>query len=308
MHQTKLLKSVLELFEEYFKSGANEIAIQKEKQLFLDMNGEWIEKHDERLTYLALETFCVQLANSRETQFGVKNPSLSTSIPGTNYRVQAMHHSVLANQRVQINIRIPSTKIFSIEDFYLDPTLGYSYQDMLEWVKQRKNILISGGTGTGKTSLLNTLLQEIDHKERIVTIQDSPELTIPHPNKTEILVSKNDDANFSYIDGVNASMRLSPGRLILGELDTRNTLPFLRLNNTGHSGSISTIHANSPLLAIKAITINATFHYQVNDQVLHDYIHGGLDYIVQISYDRAKKQRIISAVEDLKKSLLAKSA
>lgn len=303
--QTKVLKNLLKIFDEHLKSGANEIAIRDEKELFLDFGGKWNLVHDDRLTLSILESFCVELANSREARFDVKTPTLSTSIPGTKYRVQAMHQSILSSQRIQINIRIPG-KIYSLDNFGLSDHLNYTREDLVSWVKKRKNILISGGTGSGKTSLLNSLLQVVRKEERVVTIEDSPEINIENPNKTQILVSKKDDDYFTYIDGINASMRLSPTRLILGELDTRNTLPFLRLNNTGHSGSISTVHANSAHDALNAIAINAMFHHHISKEVLEDYITAGLDYIIQIMFDRASNERIIVEVIDVKNTQFKK--
>ncbi|MBL0687829.1 MAG: Flp pilus assembly complex ATPase component TadA [Sulfurospirillum sp.] len=284
-----VLNNLLKVFKPYLESGANEIAISNEKKVFIDRNGDWSLEINEALNTSFLTNFAIELANSRGVLFDKKHPTLSTSLPNTNYRVQILHSSILNNQDIQINIRIPNNTVFGIESFALAKDLKYGYEDLKQFVRDRKNILINGGTGSGKTSLLNSLLKEVDIKERIVIIEDSPEIYIKNHNKTQILVNKNDDGKFNYIDGINSAMRLSPQRLILGELDTRNTLPFLRLNNTGHKGNISTLHANSAKDTLGAITINASFHYQISKDVLQEYIMQGVDYIIQISKIEGKR-------------------
>ncbi len=100
------------------------------------------------------------------------------------------------------------------------------------------------------------MIENIPKNERVVTIEDSPELKISNEDQVNILVDKSGSGFFTYEDGLNAAMRMSPDRLLLGEIDTHNTALFLRLANTGHSGMISTLHANSVVDAFIAICQN----------------------------------------------------
>ena len=163
-------------------------------------------------------------------------------------------------------------------------------------------MLISGGTATGKTSFANSLLDEIPLDERVITVEDSPELHIHNPNKVQIVVSKNEATNYTYEKALNDCVRMSPDRLLLGEIDTRNTTLFLRLNNTGHSGSISTLHANSVEDAIHAITMNAKFSgTQASDEAIVEYFIAAIDYVIQIK--RTPQGREVHNVLDVKKDL-----
>ncbi|WP_164968123.1 CpaF/VirB11 family protein [Arcobacter sp. CECT 8986] len=297
----RLLNNLIQVFDKYFQTqGANEIVILKEKELFLCVNGKWNEFKDEQLKKEILNDFLIFLANDREQQFNKKNRSLSTSIPGTNYRVQALHKTALNDQDFSINIRIPPKEIFPIESFKLATNLPYSYDDILNFISDRKNILISGGTGSGKTSLLNTLMKKIDLEERLVIIQDSPELKSKNRNQTSILVDKKDTGTFTYQDAIDAATRLFPERLILGELDTRNTLMSLRLNNTGHAGTISTVHANSAEDALYAMNLNIRFERDISDKTITEYISRAIDYIIQIERNKKTNEREIVEILDLK--------
>ncbi|AXX92200.1 P-type type IV conjugative transfer system ATPase TrbB/VirB11 [Malaciobacter molluscorum LMG 25693] len=297
----RLLNNLIQVFDKYFQTqGANEIVILKEKELFLCVNGKWNEFKDEQLKKEILNDFLIFLANDREQQFNKKNRSLSTSIPGTNYRVQALHKTALNDQEFSINIRIPPKEIFPIESFKLAANLPYSYDDILNFISDRKNILISGGTGSGKTSLLNTLMKKIDIEERLVIIQDSPELRSKNKNQTSILVDKKDTGTFTYQDAIDAATRLFPERLILGELDTRNTLMSLRLNNTGHAGTISTVHANSAEDALYAMNLNIRFERDISDKTITEYISRAIDYIIQIERNKKTNEREIVEILDLK--------
>lgn len=301
MVMNRLLTNLIEIFHQYFElEGANEIVILKEKELFLCINGKWQEVKDEAFKKEVLNDFLTFLANDREQQFNKKNRSLSTSIPGTNYRVQALHKTALNNQEFSINIRIPPKKVFDIESFKIVNDLGFTYKDILAFVPGRKNILISGGTGSGKTSLLNTMLKEVDKDERLVIIQDSPELRSDNKNQTSILVDKKDTGTFTYQDAIDAATRLFPERLILGELDTRNTLMSLRLNNTGHAGTISTVHANSAEDALYAMNLNIRFERDISDKTIMEYITRAVDYIIQIERNKITNEREIVEILDLK--------
>jgi type IV secretion system protein VirB11 len=121
----------------------------------------------------------------------------------------------------------------------------------------RRNILISGGTSSGKTTFLNALLREVPEQERLILIEDTAELQMTHPNAVGLLAVRGSlgEAEVSAEDLLIASLRMRPDRIILGEMRGREALTFLRAVNTGHPGSISTIHADSPERAIDQLAL-----------------------------------------------------
>jgi type IV secretion system protein VirB11 len=126
-------------------------------------------------------------------------------------------------------------------------------------VKSKKTILISGGTSTGKTSLLNSLLKSVPAHERLITVEDTAEMALEHENSVGLIAVKGDlgEARIGVDDLLNASLRLRPDRIILGELRGPEAVTFLRAINTGHPGSITTIHADSPHGAFEQIALMA---------------------------------------------------
>ena len=126
-----------------------------------------------------------------------------------------------------------------------------------EAVRARRNILVSGGTSTGKTTFLNALIREIPSDERLVLIEDTPELHVEHPNHVGLIAARGSlgEAQVSTNDLVSASLRLRPDRIILGELRGVEALAFLRAINSGHPGSMTTIHADSPESAIEQLVL-----------------------------------------------------
>ncbi|MCI7484347.1 ATPase, T2SS/T4P/T4SS family [Helicobacter sp. 10-6591] len=299
----KLLEVLLLKLNPYLQRDINEICFNQEKELWLGKNGEYERVIDEELNEQFLLNFCEQLATARNLYFNIEIPHLSCSIPHSRYRVNALHPSITANNAISINIRIPSEHKFPLENFKLGEKCTFSYEDIKNLVRDKKNILISGGTASGKTSFANSLIEEIGINERIVSVEDSPELHIKNPNKVQIVVSKNEATNYTYEKALNDCMRMSPDRLLLGEIDTRNTMLFLRLNNTGHSGSISTLHANSVEDAIYAITMNAKFSgaNDVSNEAIVDYFIAAIDYVIQIK--RTKDGRVVDNVLNVKKDL-----
>lgn len=300
--RSKILESLIGKLEKYLSMDINEIAFNQEKELWIAKNGVWERLEDEELNERTLLNFCEQLATARNLFFNIDVPHLSCSIPNSRYRVNALHPSITATNSISINIRIPSEKKFPLENFKINPQCPYTYEDLKNFIKDKKNVLISGGTATGKTSFANSLLDEIPLDERVITVEDSPELHIHNPNKVQIVVSKNEATNYTYEKALNDCVRMSPDRLLLGEIDTRNTTLFLRLNNTGHSGSISTLHANSVEDAIHAITMNAKFSgTQASDEAIVEYFIAAIDYVIQIK--RTPQGREVHNVLDVKKDL-----
>lgn len=124
-------------------------------------------------------------------------------------------------------------------------------------VGERRNVLISGGTSTGKTTFLNALIREIPKTERLILIEDTPELCVEHENHVGLIAVRGElgEARVTANDLVTASLRLRPDRIILGELRGSEAFAFLRAINSGHPGSMTTIHADSPESAIEQLVL-----------------------------------------------------
>ena len=154
-----------------------------------------------------------------------------------------------------------------------------------EAVCSRKNILVSGGTATGKTTFLNAISKEIDDHERLVTIEDTPEVELAQPNVLRLIASKGSqgEARVTIQDLLEASLRLRPERILLGELRGAEAYTFLQAVNTGHPGSVSTLHADSPSGAFERLALMVM---QANlglrrDEILA-YIRSVIEIVIQL--------------------------
>jgi type IV secretion system protein VirB11 len=166
-------------------------------------------------------------------------------------------------------------------------------------VLQRRTILISGGTSTGKTTFLNALLREIPKQERVVLVEDTAELRLPGPNGVGLIAVKGElgEARVGADDLLQASLRLRPDRIVLGELRGNETVSFLRAINTGHPGSFSTVHANSPRGALDQISLMAMQSgIGLTRAETLEYAASVIDVVVQL--DRAGGQRGVAAIAD----------
>ena len=124
-------------------------------------------------------------------------------------------------------------------------------------IAARRTILISGGTSTGKTTFLNAMLAEIPPEERVILVEDTPELHLPAANGVGLVAVKGElgEARVTPDTLVQAALRLRPDRIVVGELRGSEAVSFLRAINTGHPGSFSTVHANSPRGALEQIAL-----------------------------------------------------
>jgi type IV secretion system protein VirB11 len=157
---------------------------------------------------------------------------------------------------------------------------------LAEAVRGRKNILISGGTSTGKTTFLNALMREIPPEERLILIEDTPELRLRHDNAVGFVAARSrlGEGEVSANDLVAASLRMRPDRIILGELRGEEAYAFLRAVNTGHPGSMTTIHADSAERAIEQLALLVLqTGTRLGREDVHYYVKRTIDVFVQLS-------------------------
>jgi type IV secretion system protein VirB11 len=164
-------------------------------------------------------------------------------------------------------------------------------------IAARKTILISGGTSTGKTTFLNAMLGEIPAGERVVLVEDTPELRLPGANGVGLVAVKGElgEAKVTANELLQAALRLRPDRIVLGELRGAESVSFLRAINTGHPGSFSTIHANSLRGALEqlALMVMQTGIGLSREDTI-DYASSVIDVIVQL--ERSEGRRRIAAI------------
>ncbi|WP_379548147.1 P-type DNA transfer ATPase VirB11 [Qipengyuania sp. DSG2-2] len=164
-----------------------------------------------------------------------------------------------------------------------------------EAIRQRRTILISGGTSTGKTTFLNAMLGEIPPHQRVVLVEDTPELRLPGENGVGLVAVKGElgEAKVTANELLQAALRLRPDRIVLGELRGAESVSFLRAINTGHPGSFSTIHANSLRGALEQLSLmvmQTGIGLSRSDTIA--YAASVIDVVVQLGRDAEGKRGI----------------
>jgi type IV secretion system protein VirB11 len=157
----------------------------------------------------------------------------------------------------------------------------------------RKNILISGGTSSGKTTFLNALLREIPAHERLILIEDTPELEMTHANSVGFVATRSaiSEATVTAEDLLIAALRMRPDRIILGELRGSEAFTFLRSINTGHPGSMTTIHADTPARAVEQLALLVLQSgTQLRRADVVQYVRSSIDVFVQLERIGGRRQ------------------
>ncbi len=201
-----------------------------------------------------------------------------------------------------MTIRKFSRKPFTASDLIKFGSLSPKMVSFLEaCVKGRMNIIVSGGTGSGKTTLLNVLSSSIPNNERIVTIEDAAEIQL---NQDHVVTLESRPPNLegsgqiTIRDLVRNSLRMRPDRILVGEVRSGETLDMLQAMNTGHDGSLTTAHANSPReLMSRLETMVLMSGMDLPVRAIREQIHSALDIVVQQSRMKDGSRKIVNITE-----------
>lgn len=245
--------------------SVNDILINSHNSIFIESNGKLLEtdlsfESEEKL----LEVVNI-IASSVGRTLDKERPFLDARLPDGS-RVNIITPP-LTLDGIALSIRKFSSKLITLDDMVKNEVMSQEMADFLKICARSKiNILIVGGTGVGKTTLLNAIAQHIGETERVVTIEDSAELKLPIKHVVRMEAKQRtpgkENTEVSIRDLVSNSLRMRPDRVIIGEVRGHEAFDMIQAINTGHDGSMTSIHANSPreaLLRLESmITLAAT--------------------------------------------------
>ena len=287
----KQLKHIAYHLEKHSDENLSEIMVNPDGSIWVEVQGEiykspFVYSAEERDSIIRL------LAGYHKLICNSESPTLSVKLPIFNGgRFQGVIPPVTA--AAAFSIRFPPKKMFSLEELVTYKTLTASQANDLEnAVNQHKNILIVGGTGTGKTTIANALLNIIKN-ERLIVIEDNPELKIDTENIFHMLTT----VDFDLRKAVEVSMRLRPDRIIVGEIrDGGTAVDLSKAWLSGHPGGIGTLHANNSKDAIRRL-------YSLMQEVVvtpsMDLIKSAIDLIVVVKKVRLSETKIVRKVVDI---------
>jgi type IV secretion system protein VirB11 len=310
-----------------------ELCINRPCEAFVETAGGW-QRH--ALPYADFEwcsRFAKLVANSTQQRVDATAPLLSASLP-SGERVQLVLPPATTSGCVAISIRRPADEVWSIEDlarrgiFRRTGRAARSLDDverellrllsagehpafMRLAVASRKNILVSGPTGSGKTTWTKALIREIPSSERLITIEDARELVLDrHPNHVRLFYSKDDQgvARVTPKQLLECCLRMKPDRILLAELRAEEAFDYLRNVNSGHPGSITSVHAASADLAFEQLVLLIkqnqggrelarqdikSLLYLLIDVVVQFGVESHQRFIKEIWYDPERKRRAV---------------
>ena len=332
MSNTAPLLSWMQPFQPFLDmDGLTELCINRPNEIWCEGRDGW-QRHeiaDSKLSADGLVNgFARLVASFTRQEITKQKPVLSATLPGGE-RCQIVIPPAVPDGTISITIRKPSDVSLSLDDLRsaglfeevqtLAGRLSESDERLLslykagDWpvffdqaVKARKNIIISGATGSGKTTFSKSLIRCIPDHERIVTIEDALELEVPAPNHVRLLYSK--DGQGQSVAGpkqlLESCLRMRPDRILLQELRDGTAFFYLRNANSGHPGSITTVHADSAMLAFEQLTLLVK-ESEGGAQIDRDDIRALLvmlvDIVVQIKKMPDGKRRITEVYFDPEK-------
>lgn len=294
-----------------------EIAVNKPGHVYVERLGaEHMEHHEiAELTADEIQNIGERVAGVTSQFISRSKPILSAALP-TGERIQIVLPPA-APEGGSISIRKQVVNNLTLEEYRDNGSLekvsvavgGLSdidreliahlrtnriYDFIHTAIAKRVSVLISGGTSSGKTTFLNACLKSIDPHERILTLEDTRELFPPQANKVHLIASKGDQgtADVTIQSLLEASLRMRPDRLFVGEIRGAEAFSFLRAINTGHPGSMSTVHADTPMGAYEQLAMMMQQAGMSSGYSKHDlmsYIQMVIPIVIQLRRDGGKR-------------------
>ncbi|MBN8531314.1 MAG: P-type DNA transfer ATPase VirB11 [Alphaproteobacteria bacterium] len=311
------LKPLQRLFE---RDGVSEISLNQPKEAWVEVYGDMYREDIPEFDIEHMKSLARLVAQSTDQKVSEENPLLSASLP-QGYRIQIVFPPACEAGKVAVSIRKQTIMNFDLDQYEaigafqstlvnekddpIDKELrrlldsGEIKQFIIQAIQAKKNIIISGGTSTGKTTFLNAAIKVIPPTERVITCEDAREINLDHlPNRVHLLASKGGQgrAQVTTQDLIEACLRLRPDRIMVGELRGKEAFSFLRAVNTGHPGSISTLHADTPALAFEQLNLMVMQAGLglTRDQII-EYVHTVINVVIQLKRG-PKGKRFVSEV------------
>ena len=279
-----------------------EVMINGPKDIFIEIDGK-IQKVEAQFENEDLLRAAVNnIAQSVGRRIDEHNPRLDARLPN-GYRI----HAVLppcARNGTTVAIRKFFEVQITLKDCIKNETLNRAVAIFLDVaVKLGKNILISGGTGSGKTTFLSTLSQRMPKGERVIVIEDASELRLNYENAVFFETRQKDSQGKGAVsvgDLLKSSLRLRPDRIIVGEVRGAEVLGLIQAMSTGHKGCMGTVHANTSLDALFRLEALAQESEKpLHEKILRHQISESLDLVVQMARGPDGKRRVVEVAEVL---------
>lgn len=305
----RVVRELLAPFALFLKDQSlYEVIVNRPGQVLTEGAGGWRTHDLPELTFDKLMRLARAVASFSSQSIDETRPILSATLPGDE-RIQIVIPPATTKNTVSITIRKPSSVTLTLDDLegrdlFADVIVdgegasaedqrlvalyeGGSFRDFLcEAVMARKNIIISGATGSGKTTLSKALIRHIPKAERIISIEDTPELVIPQPNHVRLFYSKGGQglSKAGAKELLESCLRMRPDRILLQELRDGTAFYYIRNVNSGHPGSITTVHADSAALAFEQLTLlvkESEGGRDLERADVHSLLKASIDIIVQ---------------------------
>lgn len=303
----------------FAEDGVAEISINEPCKAWIEKFGDMFPVDLPEYTFEYLSGLAQLVAQSTDQEISPEKPLLSASLPN-GFRIQIVIPPAAESGKIIMSIRKGSTLNWDLNDYekmgafektavlnevnpedieLCELMKNNNIKEFLEKsIIYKKNIIISGGTSTGKTTFTNACLKSIPPEERLITAEDAREVVLDRqPNKVHLLASKGGQglAKVTTQDLIEACLRLRPDRIIVGEIRGAEAFSFLRAINTGHPGSISTVHADTPEMAVEQLKLMVMqAGLGMPPKEVKEYILSVVDVVVQLK--RQDKKRFISEI------------
>ncbi len=276
-----------------------EIMVNGPKKLFFEQEGRLCRSTQEFVDDGQLRALIDRVLGPLGRRIDESSPMVNARLP-QGHRVHAIIPPLALDGPV-LTIRKFTKRVMTLEDMVAKGSFDETMRGFLTWaVRARKSIAVSGGTGSGKTTLLNALSCVISPEERIITIEDSAELRfLEHPHVVRLEARPRNAegcGEVSIRDLVTNALRMRPDRIVVGECRGLEALDMLQAMNTGHDGSLTTLHANSPEESIARLTTMVRYGADLPVDVIEANIASAIDLVVQTTRSLDGSRRVSEVV------------